>query len=290
MKRFFLTLAIVISQQFLWAQPPKQKFTAEDYIEKYKDDAIKEMKRHGIPASITLAQGMLESGNGNSPLAINANNHFGIKCSNWNGKTYIQDDDTKDECFRKYDDVLDSYEDHSIFLKSKERYAFLFDLKTSDYKGWAHGLKKAGYATDPKYPDRLIKIIEDNKLYEFDKGYKKEKSKTKSQKSKEIKNKLDFIIAKNGDTPESIANDNELALFEFCKYNDIKSKTKIIAGEKYYLVAKKKKSETDFHTVKQGETLWSISQKYGVKLKKLRKYNRLKKDEEPKVGEKVKLR
>lgn len=284
--RLHFSIFIFLLTQILWAQPSKLKFTAEDYIEKYKEDAIKEMKRHGIPASITLAQGMLESGNGNSPLAINANNHFGIKCSNWTGKTYIQDDDTKDECFRKYDDVLDSYEDHSLFLKGKERYAFLFELKTTDYKGWAHGLKKAGYATDPKYPQRLIQIIEDNKLHEFDKGYKNSKSKVQSQKREK---KLEFIIAKKGETAESIANENELALFEFCKYNDIKAKTKIIEGEKYYLVAKKKKSETDFHTVKQGETLWNISQKYGVKLKKLRKYNHLKKDQEPKLGEKVKL-
>ena len=140
------------------------------YIEEHKDDAIREMQKSGIPASITLAQACLESSDGLSPLAVNANNHFGIKCADWTGPSYIQDDDKKDECFRKYDHALDSYDDHSNFLKTRPRYAFLFSLDITDYKGWAHGLKKAGYATDPSYANRLIKIIEDNQLYLLDKG------------------------------------------------------------------------------------------------------------------------
>lgn len=153
-----------VSSKEKWAKPSKRQ-TAQEYIAKYKNDAIREMKTYGVPACITLAQGMLESDYGNSELAINANNHFGIKCHNdWSGPTYLKDDNTKDECFRKYKSVLDSYADHSAFLKKGKRYSFLFELKQDDYKGWAEGLKKAGYATDPAYPKRLIKLIEENEL------------------------------------------------------------------------------------------------------------------------------
>jgi flagellum-specific peptidoglycan hydrolase FlgJ len=143
--------------------------TPEQYIALYKNDAIKEMKEYGVPASITLAQGMLESSNGNSALAVKANNHFGIKChSDWTGDTYHMDDDEKNECFRKYPNVLDSYRDHSKFLKERSRYAALFTLKITDYKGWAEGLKAAGYATNPKYPQLLVNLIERYQLYIYD--------------------------------------------------------------------------------------------------------------------------
>ena len=146
-----------------------QNQTPQEYIEKWQEVAIEKMKVHKIPASITLAQGILESGSGNSSLARLANNHFGIKChSSWKGETYYQDDDAKDECFRKYRKVIESYKDHADFLTGRNRYAFLFDLKTTDYKGWAKGLKKAGYATNPKYPELLIGIIERSELHQFD--------------------------------------------------------------------------------------------------------------------------
>lgn len=149
-------------------KPTGSKFTAEDYIRMYEKLAIRQMKKHGIPASITLAQGILESANGNSDLARNANNHFGIKCTtDWGGKSYYKDDDEPNSCFRKYPNVESSYEDHSDFLKRK-RYAALFSLKRTDYKGWAHGLKKAGYATNPKYPELLINLIERYSLYKYD--------------------------------------------------------------------------------------------------------------------------
>ena len=145
----------------------------EKYIEKYSKIAVAEMKKYNIPASITLAQGILESGNGESRLAKEGNNHFGIKChSNWNGKTIIEDDDEKDECFRKYDNAEDSYRDHSLFLTERGRYSFLFELNKKNYKAWAKGLKKAGYATNPKYPDLLIDLIERYDLSRFDKNYK----------------------------------------------------------------------------------------------------------------------
>jgi LysM repeat protein len=168
LKFHILFVSLLISAVVL-AQTSKAPMTAEQYIENFKDDAIKEMQLFNIPASITLAQGMLESGNGNSDLAIYANNHFGIKCHNeWTGPTFTKDDDEKDECFRKYPTALDSYTDHSNFLKTRSRYAFLFELKRTDYKGWARGLKKVGYATDPKYPRRLIDLIETYKLYQYD--------------------------------------------------------------------------------------------------------------------------
>ena len=148
----------------------------ENYISKYSSVAVDEMEKYGIPASITLAQGILESGNGESRLATEGNNHFGIKChSNWSGKTIIEDDDEKGECFRKYDKVADSYRDHSLFLTERGRYSFLFEYKKSDYKKWAKGLKKAGYATNPNYPTLLIDLIERYELYTYDKGEQSDK-------------------------------------------------------------------------------------------------------------------
>ena len=146
-----------------------QKLTRQQYINKYKDIAIEQMHKHKIPASIILAQGCLESGDGNSALARKANNHFGIKCHDgWRGKKFKQDDDAKNECFRKYKNAIDSYTDHSYFLTSRPRYNSLFDLPITDYKAWAHGLKAAGYATNPKYAKLLIDIIEEYELYKYD--------------------------------------------------------------------------------------------------------------------------
>ena len=140
----------------------------EDYVKYYSNIAMDEMVQFGIPASITLAQGILESGAGKGRLAVQANNHFGIKCHDWNGKKIYHDDDEEQECFRKYDNPEYSYRDHSIFLTNRGRYSFLFDLKRDDYKQWAKGLKKAGYATDPKYPQKLIDLIERYELYKYD--------------------------------------------------------------------------------------------------------------------------
>ena len=162
----FLTFFTFISLNNTFAADPKA--ARMRYITEHKDDAIREMIKSGVPASITMAQACLESSDGNSPLAIEANNHFGIKCSNWTGPSYTQDDDAKDECFRKYNTALESYDDHSNFLKTRPRYAFLFELDKTDYKAWAKGLKKAGYATDPSYADRLIKIIDEYQLHLLD--------------------------------------------------------------------------------------------------------------------------
>jgi len=142
----------------------------ESYIQKWKKECVEQMEKYGIPASITMAQGILESASGDSDLAIKANNHFGIKChKDWTGKKFYKDDDKKNECFRVYDNAEASFEDHSIFLK-RDRYASLFLLDVKDYKGWANGLKQCGYATNPKYPQLLISLIEKHKLYELDQG------------------------------------------------------------------------------------------------------------------------
>jgi len=192
---------------------PLNKYTLQ-YIKKYASLAVLEMHKYKIPASITLAQGVLESGNGRSKLASKSNNHFGIKChTGWKGGRVYHDDDEKGECFRKYKYVESSFKDHSKFLSGRRRYASLFKLRKSDYKGWAKGLKKAGYATDKKYPKKLIKIIEDYKLYEFDKfrekDLKKIKKETKRSQAKTItkskKSKQQSYKVKKGDTLYSIA-------------------------------------------------------------------------------------
>lgn len=160
---------LVMAAKFYGNDPAKSFFSANDYISVYKAKAVNEMLIHGIPASITLAQGMLESANGNSDLAVNANNHFGIKChKEWCGPTFTKDDDEKNECFRKYENVNESYNDHSMFLKTRSRYAFLFQLSKTDYAAWARGLKSAGYATHPGYAEKLIDLIERNRLFELD--------------------------------------------------------------------------------------------------------------------------
>ena len=184
--------------------PPKILNT-EDYVKYYSGIAMDEMIQFGIPASITLAQGILESGAGKGRLAVQANNHFGIKCHDWNGKKIYHDDDEEQECFRKYDNPEYSYRDHSLFLSNRGRYSFLFDLKKDDYKQWAKGLKKAGYATDPKYPQKLIDLIQRYQLYKYDnivlkkknKPYKVKKGDTLFSISEKFNMSIDAIIELN---------------------------------------------------------------------------------------------
>jgi LysM repeat protein len=300
-QNFHFSLFFIFLSVFGFAQPAEQKMTSENYIENFKDEAIKEMLMYGIPASITLAQGMLESGNGNSDLAVYANNHFGIKCHvGWDGPTYIKDDDAKDECFRKYPSVLDSYTDHSKFLKSRSRYAALFELKHNDYKGWAEGLKTCGYATDPKYTKRLIEIIETHKLYQYDilegvpniVASAEKPSVPEKFETREILrfHLIKYIIVKPGDSFYKIAHDTDKDLWQLYKFNDLEPDAKLIAGQKLYLQPKRNRAKEPFHTVKRGETMRSISQFHGIKLKKLYKKNHMKKGEEPKPGDVLYLR
>lgn len=281
------------------AQPAERKFTPAEYIETYKADAVREMLVSGVPASITLAQGMLESGNGNSALAVYANNHFGIKChAGWTGETYIQDDDEKNECFRKYASVYDSYLDHSEFLRSRSRYASLFELKISDYKGWARGLKEAGYATDSRYADRLIEIIERYKLNQYDKvdgaaakpvqhDSKQVPASVAAKPSKrEVfeNNGVEYIIVKKGDSFLKLAEELGLAFPELIRYNDLKRNETLRPGQMLYVERKKKTGSVPSHVLKPGETLQQVSQQYGIRLKSVYKINKLKKGATPKAG------
>ncbi len=171
-RAYYIILLLLLSVGTIFSNPIFRFFTPIDYIDEYKEVALREMQRYNVPASITLGQAILESNYGNSNLARNANNHFGIKChKEWSGATYTMDDDEIDECFRKYENVVESYSDHSMFLNSRVRYAALFQLSKKDYKAWAKGLKEAGYATHPKYAEMLIEIIEKYKLYELDEVY-----------------------------------------------------------------------------------------------------------------------
>ena len=252
------------------------------------------MFEYEIPASITLAQGILESGSGQSDLAEKSNNHFGIKChSDWKGKKSYYDDDEENECFRKYESAEDSYLDHSLFLKNKPRYSNLFSLNITDYKGWAKGLKKAGYATDPKYANNLIRVIEKYYLYEFDKTKKKKKLKEKKSDSKNEKDKtvmkyliekyndVPYIVSKSGDSYKNIADDFGIWVSELKKFNDIndsKESFQLILreGERVYIKPKRRSnSEPSFHIVLPGQTMRDISQLYAIKLSSLFNKNKL---------------
>lgn len=280
--------------------PAQKTLTPEDYIAAYKDDAIKEMYLHKVPACITLAQGMLESGNGNSLLCRSANNHFGIKChKEWSGETFIMNDDEENECFRKYDNALDSYSDHSLFLFSRSRYADLFQLPINDYKGWCYGLKKAGYATDPRYPERLIELIEKYNLQELNTIEATPKQNfpahdvIKSEMAiREVYrfNRIRFVIAKENDSFYKIAHDFNLELDDLLEYNDLSKTDKIQYGQKIYIEKKRRKALEPYHVVQKNETLKSISQLHGIRLSMLCKKNKLKPDDKLKVGDVLYLR
>ena len=312
MKILLYTLLALILFSRSEAQLPDQRISKEEYIEKYKEIAIEQMNLYSIPASITLAQGILESGNGNSLLATEANNHFGIKChKEWNGPTYHMDDDEANECFRRYENPDESYRDHSLFLTTRPRYSFLFELDISDYTGWAHGLKTAGYATNPNYANLLIKNIEEFELYKADPNHRQNLIAAKETVPNNINssdedfegivlytgnrkvykhNGVRFIYAKSGDTFKSIAADTEIAEWQLRKYNDLKKKDKLTGGQVIYVQAKKNKARESFHIVQPGETLYGISQQHAIRLKKLCQYNTLERDAILYPDQKIKLR
>ena len=306
------------------ASVPAANGITRDYIDRYKELAVSEMRRSGIPASITLAQGMIESDYGRSRLATEANNHFGIKCHNdWKGPTITHHDDKRNECFRKYRRPEESYYDHSDFLTSTTRYAFLFELDEKDYKGWAKGLKKAGYATNPDYADMLIRKIEENELWQYDQGMKsvqknasvpdtlkiKADSSSRSPESsikqsdgsfavpgrvQRIKenNRIQYIIVNETDTRESIENEFDLLKWELSRYNELDNDFRIVPGQMLYLQPKRDKAEAgkEVHITVKGDSMYSISQKYGVRIKKLYEMNRMTEGEQPDVDEKIWLR
>jgi len=282
----------------------QKKITPEEYLQLYQDEAIKEMNRSGVPASITMAQGMLESSYGNSELARKAKNHFGIKChSDWKGKKIFKDDDTKNECFRVYRNVLDSYKDHSDFLTGKSRYAFLFELKITDYKGWAKGLRKAGYATNPKYPQLLIGLIERYHLDELDKKRKIKKVDQKQDLSdnpeeivigeqseiKETENFVKYVVAKPNDSFETISDRLNISVRRLLKYNECEMHP-LKAGERVYIKPKRRWAKKKYHEVQNGETLYSIAHQHGVKIKSIVKRNRIGKDLIIQPNQKLKLK
>lgn len=297
---FFLS-GVFFFTGMLMAQS-SDRMTRKEYVETYKDMAIHEMLRCGIPASITLAQGALESGDGNSTLAKRANNHFGIKCHNdWTGKKVYQDDDAKNECFRKYTSVEDSYRDHSDYLKAKSRYAFLFELDITDYKGWAKGLKKAGYATSPTYADKLIDIIEEFDLHRFDRNtdeVKTPRSRPTTHPDKVParnvmeRNRVKYVVAKAGDSYESITDEFGKMSWEIPDYNDLANPDSLVAGQIIYLQPKRNKAELgkNAHTVKEGETMYTISQLYAIKLPRLYLMNDMNPGTRPSVGTVLQLR
>jgi LysM repeat protein len=294
--RHILFVAAMLVGLHVMSQPAERRTSRKEYILRWKDEAVSQMLTYGIPASITLAQGILESADGNSPLAKYANNHFGIKCHDWKGETFIQDDDARNECFRKYSEAMESYRDHSLFLKNKSRYAFLFNYSSTDYKNWAHGLKKAGYATNNEYAYRLIQIIEENELNQYDKTETfarkevpsgKDAVATITTKPREVKvhdNNRKYVIAKKDDTAFKIAKEFEMGLWQIYKYNDLGKKDSIKEGDIIYLQPKRNKASVEYHTIKPGESMHEISQKYGIKLKKLYKKNNLDPGSEPATG------
>jgi len=288
-----------------------QAQSRKEFIHKYKHIAIREMERTGIPASITLAQGILESGCGTSELAVHANNHFGIKChQDWNGATYYMDDDEANECFRKYKNPEQSWIDHSEFLVNRPRYAGLFNLPATDYKAWAKGLKAAGYATNPQYAEKLIRIIEEEKLYKYDRATERhpvhsitaeefaesvapqERPERVSYRNREeMRNGLLCIEALPGDTYGEIASYYGIKLKKLLAYND-KTDDLLLVGDLVYLKKKKTRAARgyEFHRVKAGDTLYKIAQTYGVRLKNLQRYNYLDAGAPLTEGEKIYLR
>lgn len=290
-----------------------------NYIATYQDIAIEEMQRTGVPASIKLAQGIFETTAGTSPLVLRSSNHFGIKCkSNWTGESVRHDDDLKQECFRKYPSALDSYQDHSNFLRQNSRYAFLFQLDPTDYRGWAFGLKKAGYATNSRYPMALIKIIEDYNLQDY--TLIALGKKTMDEKDPVIAasvitredeepveemvdttpapqyptgvftiNETKVVFVTKGTSYFGIAKQYDVDLSKIFEFNEITRTEQAEYDQLVYIQRKRKTGASEYHVVKPGETMHGIAQLQGIRLESLRELNWLKKDETPAPGEQLSL-
>ena len=317
-----LSLLIISAtfSQLLWAQ--SQYMTVAQYVAQYKDIAVKEMKRMGVPAAISLAQGILETENGNSDLVKKSNNHFGIKCkSTWTAESVSHDDDAPGECFRVYKDADDSYRDHSNFLRGNTRYAFLFKLNPRDYKAWAYGLRKAGYATNPRYPEILIKNIEDNNLEQytleavneipvFDASKYADDTEDKtvtdaqttgennndvnssslSEPTKVTINRSKALLVPKGTSLLAIASQNNINLGRLLEINDLETDGLLEKDQFIFLEKKQKQGTTDYDIVQQNETLYDVAQKNGVMLQSLYDYNNLSSTDNVYPGTKILLR
>lgn len=318
MKKFFVTGLMILTVAIAAAQ---DVLTPVQYIELYKDIAIREMKRMGVPAAITLAQGILETESGNSTLVKKSNNHFGIKCkSNWTAASVTHDDDARGECFRSYTTADESYRDHSNFLRAGQRYAFLFNLDVKDYKAWAYGLKKAGYATNPSYPQILIKHIEQYNLqqytllaadevpkFEADK-YQDDKETVAPEKNagndigvaeESILDISDKVITVNGSkciyagkgtSLLVVATKNDIALSKLLSCNELAEDGMLVKNQYVFLEKKSKTGDKDFYTATGGESLYDIAQKNGIQLQYLLDYNLLWGNEDIKAGTKIYLK
>ena len=297
----FLLTTAPMSAQMKWNQ------TYQTYINQYKDLAIEQMLRYRIPASITLAQGLFESAAGRSDLVRQGNNHFGIKChTSWMGPKQYHDDDARGECFRVYSDAKESYEDHSQFLARQSRYASLFNLSTSDYKGWARGLKQCGYATNPQYANKLIQIIELYKLYEYDKAKRYDKFMAEHSGTDQpinaqgllhpihLLNDNYYLYAREGDTFKGIGKEVGISWKKLAKYNERDKNDILHKGDIIYLKKKRKKAPKQYkkrpHIVQAGESMYGISQKYGIRLKNLYKMNGLDPDFKIYQGARLRVR
>ena len=302
MKTFktLLIAAILVGSASLSASaqsPWNQRY--QDYINRYKDVASQEMQRYGIPASITLAQGLLESGAGQSELCRKGNNHFGIKCHEWSGRTIYHDDDESQECFRAYNSALESFEDHSRFLAEKPRYKRLFSLSRTDYKGWARGLKECGYATNPQYANSLIGIIETYQLHQYDRAAGRHHhtggvaGSVVNEHPIHAYNKNFYLYARSGDTFKSLAAETGVSARRLARYNELDRKHQLSEGEVVYLEKKQTRALKDFknrpHVVRAGDSMHSIAQMYGIRLKSLYQKNGLSPDYMPRVGDRLRV-
>ncbi|HYV93748.1 MAG TPA: glucosaminidase domain-containing protein [Chitinophagales bacterium] len=295
----------------------------EQYIAQYKAIAIEEMQRAHIPASITLAQGIVESSAGQSPLATKANNHFGIKChEDWNGKVFYYNDDRKHECFRKYKTAAESFKDHSDFLTSKQRYAVLFTYDLCDYASWANGLKACGYATNPQYANILIKCVETYDLHQWDLNDEDRskwfaqinKAESKSANDRQetklnrdevlessgekeqpqdricVFNDIKCVTLQRGETLNDLATVFEIGINRLMRYNDITDQSQIQPGDRVYLQPKRHNGDESFHTVQIGESMFSMSRDHGIQLRELYEKNLLKEGDQPLQGEVIYMR
>lgn len=304
MKYALLTLvALILSVTHVSAQI-KWNSAYQAYIDQYKDLAIEQMLKYNIPASITLSQGLLESGAGRSWLTKSSNNHFGIKCHGWTGRRVFHDDDERGECFRAYDNPRQSFEDHSRFLATESRYARLFNYSRTDYKSWARGLKQCGYATNPQYASKLIQIIELYNLNQYDKAKKFDQFMVKHSTEDGVApdgnfhvikayNKNYYVIARKGDSFQSLSKELCIGKRKLAKYNERSYKEELAAGDVIYLKKKRKKATKEYknhpHIVQNGESMYLISQKYGIRLSSLYKKNHLSPDYQIKVGDKLRV-
>ncbi len=311
MKKLIFIVIVTILNSNLSAQ----KISPDQYINTYRSIAVAEMKRSGIPASVTLAQGILETECGNSELVKKSNNHFGIKCkSTWTGESVKHTDDAPNECFRKYNNPEESYKDHSDYLKTSPRYAALFQLAPSDYKGWAYGLKRAGYATNPQYPQIVISNIEKYNLQQYDNltvedldniAIKKVINDQKPtlenitvdfnavENSIKLKNKINglkALMAPKGISLLVIASKANIDLGKLLEYNDLSTDGLLIDEQVIYLEKKPKQGNRDFYIALQKETLYDISQNNAVQLKYLSQLNNMDVNQTVKKGTRIKLR